>query len=76
MKDLIEYIVKEITGSKEFTIEEEVSGNVTDYKIKIKPEYIGLVIGKNGKTIRAIRNLAKVRATLEKTPIRVFVSET
>ena len=36
---------------------------------------IGLIIGKNGKTIRAIRNLLRVRAAIEKKAVFVSVSE-
>ena len=35
----------------------------------------GILIGKEGKTIKAIRNLLKVRATLEKKVVNVVLSE-
>jgi predicted RNA-binding protein YlqC (UPF0109 family) len=36
---------------------------------------MGLIIGKRGKTIRTIRNLLRVRATLEKKGVSVAVVE-
>lgn len=75
MKELLQFIVKEITGSKEITIEESSEDNRTRLAILAKPENIGIIIGKGGNTIRAIRNILRVKATLEKRAVYVEVSE-
>lgn len=75
MKDLLEFLVKGITGKDDFTIKEDQEGDRSDFSIQISPDVFGMVIGKGGKTIRAIRNLVKVRATLEKKGINVSVVE-
>ena len=79
MKELLEYILEGITGSKNFEIVESVGSddttNFINIEIKADPKIIGLIIGKSGNTIRAIRNLLRVRATLEKKGISVSVSE-
>ena len=75
MKELISLLVKNIIGSEDFEIEEAVDGGVTNFIIHTKAEFMGLVIGKGGKTIRTIRNLVKVKATLEKTSVNVSVAE-
>lgn len=75
MKDLLEFIISGIIESTNIEIEESSEDERTIFDIKAGPDDIGMIIGKNGKTIRAIRNLMKVRATLEKTPISVTVSE-
>lgn len=75
MKDLLEYIVKEITGDSDFEIEENHQDNQMRFDIKLNPDVIGLVIGKNGNTIKSIRNLLKVRAVLEKKSVFLSVSE-
>jgi len=75
MKDLISYLAKNITGTEEFTIEEEKMEGGFNYTIVLPQEYVGLVIGKGGQTIKSIRNLVKVRATLEKALINVSVKE-
>jgi len=61
---------------KKFTTVEEVSENdrVT-LTIKVPAESTGLVIGKGGKTIKAIRNLIKVLATLEKKGVFIQIAE-
>jgi predicted RNA-binding protein YlqC (UPF0109 family) len=43
------------------------------YTIKTDTENIGLIIGKGGKMIKSLRNLLKVRATLEKKAVSVNV---
>ena len=79
MKELLEYILEGITGSKSFDIVESPSkGDTSDFiniEIKADPKIIGLIIGKSGNTIRVIRNLLRVRATLEKKGVSVSVSE-
>ena len=75
MKELLEFIVENITGNKDFTIEESEQEGRFDYLIVSPKEFVGMIIGKEGKTIRAIRNLVKVRATLEKKAVSVSVEE-
>ncbi len=75
MKDLLAFLLKNILGQENFVIEEKVDSGKADYNIKVPKDEMGLVIGKSGKTIRMIRNLLKVRATLEKKSVGVFVEE-
>ena len=75
MKDLISYLVKNITGNEDFEVDEKNEDSLIVFTIRAKPEYMGLIIGKEGKTIKTIRNLVKVRATLEKKSINLLVEE-
>jgi predicted RNA-binding protein YlqC (UPF0109 family) len=75
MRDLLEFLINGITGSKNFELEEIQDADRSNFEIKIDPSFFGLVIGKGGKTIRAIRNLLKVRATIEKKGVNVSVVE-
>jgi len=75
MKKLLEFLVKNITGSDEFTVNEQTNDNFINYSIKTKPENMGLLIGKGGMTIKTIRNLLRVRATLEKKGVSVSIEE-
>lgn len=72
MKDLVSYIVNSITGEK-LEVEEMAEEDRLSYVILAPEEVIGLIIGKEGKTIKAIRNLLKVRATLEKKGVSLSV---
>ena len=73
MEELLSQMIKGITGCDNFTIERQENEGGNLLLLKIPDEYIGLVIGKEGKTIKAIRALLKVRATLEKTRIDLNV---
>jgi predicted RNA-binding protein YlqC (UPF0109 family) len=75
MRELLEFLVEKITGSKDFAIEENQEEDRSDFIIKVDPSVFGLVIGKGGNTIRAIRNALKVRAIIEKKGINVSVVE-
>jgi predicted RNA-binding protein YlqC (UPF0109 family) len=73
MKDLLEFLLKGLLGDEKFEIiEEEDEGRVV-YTIKTQPENIGLIIGKGGHMIKTIRNVLKVRATLEKKAVSLNV---
>ncbi len=75
MKDLLTFLLKGITG-KEIPVEETVEGERTSLYIKPPEDTMGIIIGKGGKTIRVIRNLVKVRATLEKKAVSITIPET
>lgn len=69
MKELLEYLLKGLLGEEKFEIvETNDSGRIT-YTIKTAPENVGLVIGKGGHMIKSLRNVLKVRATLEKVAV-------
>ena len=75
MRDLLEFLINGIIGNKDFEIEENRDADRSDFEVKIDPSFFGLVIGKGGKTIRAIRSLLKVRATIEKKGVNISVVE-
>ena len=66
MKDLVEYIVKSIVDKPEdVTVIEELDEEKTVLKLRVSPEDMGKVIGKQGKVARAIRTLLKVLSIKE-----------
>ena len=75
MKELLEYILKGILGDAEFKVDEEVDGDFIRLSIRVEPEVTGIVIGKGGATIKALRNILRVRATLEKKGVSVNIAE-
>ncbi|MBU0572253.1 KH domain-containing protein [Patescibacteria group bacterium] len=75
MRDLLDFLIGGIVGNKDFEIEESQEADRSDFEVKIDPSFFGLVIGKGGKTIKAIRNLLKVRATIEKKGVNISVTE-
>lgn len=75
MKKLLEYIVEGILGNKDFTVKETVEDDFVSLSVKVPSNNIGIIIGKEGKIIKAIRNLVKVRATLERKGVSVSIEE-
>lgn len=73
MKDLLEYMLTGILGEEKFEIVEAEDGGRINYTIKSDPKNMGLIIGKGGRMIKSLRNLLKVRATLEKTSVNLNV---
>ena len=66
MKDLLEFIVKSlVTNPDTVTIEDQQQEGSSIFRLSIAPEDMGIIIGKEGKTIRAIRKLLTVRAIAE-----------
>jgi uncharacterized protein len=77
MKELIEYIVKELVNNPDAVIvEEEKSGTEVNLTLTVHPEDMGIIIGKSGQTIKAIRKLAAVRAMAEEVRVNLQLNET
>lgn len=76
MKQFLEYLVKSIVEKpKKVEIQESKQEGLTEYSIKVDPEDIKIVIGKNGRTIQAIRALAKTKAIKQGKRINVKLEE-
>lgn len=74
MKDLLEYIIKSITGSEEFSVLETTpEDNVVSFEVTANPDIIGLIIGKEGKTIKNIRKILSIKATKDKVAVNINV---
>ncbi|OGM05206.1 hypothetical protein A2125_01745 [Candidatus Woesebacteria bacterium GWB1_43_5] len=75
MKKLLEFLIKGITGSDKFEIKESQDGDRIVLDINADSSILGLIIGKQGTTIRNIRKIMSIKATLENKLINVSVSE-
>lgn len=75
MKKLLEFIVSNITGSDKFEVSETQEEGRIVFNITADQEIVGLIIGKEGKTIKNIRKLVSVPAVLQRKAINIGVSE-
>lgn len=58
IKSTLEFIVKAIVpDSKDIVIEEQAAEGVTIFEISAPSEFIGRIIGKEGKIIKSIRTI-------------------
>lgn len=76
MKDLLLYIVKNlVTYPDDLKVEEEEQNSNVLLKLYVNKEDMGKIIGKEGKIIKAIRTLLKVRAINEKKRVDLQLVE-
>lgn len=76
MKKLLEYILSAILDNDDYQIEvDDATEGFTKLKIQTVPENMGIIIGKNGKMIKAIRTLLKTKATLDRVGFSLEVEE-
>jgi len=67
MKDLIKYIAESLVDNPEQVSVEEVEGNQTSVlELKVSKEDLGKVIGKQGRTARAMRTILSAASAKEK----------
>ncbi len=66
IKELVEYIVKSLVDDpSEVYVTEVISGAEVILELRVAPQDMGRVIGRNGKVINAIRTLAQMCAARE-----------
>jgi predicted RNA-binding protein YlqC (UPF0109 family) len=64
MKDLISYIAKALVDKPEEVVVTEIDGEQTSViELKVAKEDLGKVIGKQGRTARAIRTILGAAST-------------
>lgn len=79
MKELVKFIVEKITGKDDIKVEQSYSPEGEDNQllltIECPKEDIGKVIGKEGRTIKAIRTLVRILAIKENLLINLNIKE-
>jgi predicted RNA-binding protein YlqC (UPF0109 family) len=76
MKDLIEYIIKQIVNNPDaVVIEENDENDMTMVNLTVAKEDMGLVIGKSGNTIKALRKLLSVKGKSEGVRVNLNLVE-
>lgn len=75
MKKLLQFILENIVDKADFVIEENTNPDGTYETVKVNKDKIGMVIGKEGKTIKAIQDILRIKGRLENTRIFISVQE-
>jgi predicted RNA-binding protein YlqC (UPF0109 family) len=76
MKEFLEYLIKSIvTKPDEVTVTETQEEDHYFYLISVAQEDMGIVIGREGKNIKGIRNMAKAKAIKDGIMVRVELED-
>lgn len=76
MKDTLSFLVTSIVDKpRKVVVTEEEDNAVINFTIKVADEDIGKVIGKEGKIIKALRNVMKIPAIKENKRINITIAE-
>uniref|UniRef100_A0A7C4TPY7 RNA-binding protein KhpA n=1 Tax=candidate division WWE3 bacterium TaxID=2053526 RepID=A0A7C4TPY7_UNCKA len=76
MQEFLTYLLTNIVKNpQDVKVAEVVEGNTFVYNISVSPDDMGLVIGKEGRTIKSVRALAKAKAIKEGVMIKVELLE-
>jgi hypothetical protein len=76
MKEFIEFLVKNIVKHAEaVVVTEAVEGTTLKYTVAVDQADMGLVIGKEGRTINSIRLLTKAKAVKEGVWVEVTLAD-
>ncbi|MDO8583024.1 MAG: KH domain-containing protein [bacterium] len=77
MKKALEYILSQIVDEPEkVEVKEQEEEGMINFAITVAPADMGKIIGKNGKVIRAIRNVIKISAIKQNKKINISLVET
>ncbi len=76
MKDTLLYIITALVEHPdEVEVSEEQADDITNFTVKVAKEDMGRVIGKEGKVIRSIRNVMKIKAMKQNKRINITLAE-
>ena len=77
MKEFLEFLVKEIVSKpEEAKVTESKEDELFIYTIHVSTDDMGVVIGKEGKNIKSLRNVAKAKAIKDNIRIQIVIEDT
>ena len=74
MKELIEFLAKSLVNHpEEVMVTERTEGDTIVFELKVAPDDMGKVIGKQGKIAKAIRTLVRAASSKESKRVNVEI---
>ncbi len=78
MKEFIDYLIRQIVSKPEslrIDEEQDPETNTHIYRINVAQDDMGMIIGKEGRTIKSLRNLARAKAIKDGIRINIELNE-
>lgn len=76
MKKLVEFLARSIVENpKDVLVEEKEEEGILNLRLRVNPEDLKIVIGRQGKTIKAIRHLLKIKASKQSKGFQLNLEE-
>ncbi len=76
MKKLLEFLLKAIVEHPEdIIVEEKEEEGQLNLNLQANPEDVKIIIGKNGRTIKALREILKIKAIKEKRKVNLNLNQ-
>ncbi len=76
MKEFVEFLLKQFVNNPDAVqITETMDGEFHILNVKVADEDMGMVIGKEGKTINSLRNLVRAKAIKDNVMVRVVLED-
>src|SRR5688572_24792611 len=76
MQDLLEYIVKNLVSEPDAVLVEQTNDNgIINLELTVDPKDMGMIIGKGGQTIHALRKILTIRAITENVRVNLHLNE-
>ena len=73
MKELLLYVAKNLVDHPDAVTVTEVPGDVTVLELRVAPEDMGKVIGRQGRIAKAIRTVVKAASVHSPKPVFVEI---
>ena len=76
MKELVEFLARELVDDPDAVeVTESTDDRGTLFTLRVAPDDMGKVIGKAGRTARAIRTVVRAAATRQGTNVHVDIAD-
>ena len=76
MREVLEYLAKSLVSDPDAVeITEVTNGSAINLRLTVAPEDMGKIIGKGGRTVRAIRDVVRAAATKSGVIVTVEIVE-
>lgn len=74
MKQLVEFLAKSLVNHpEEVQVTERTQGDTTVFELKVAPDDMGKVIGRQGKIAKSIRTLVRAASARESKRVNVEI---